>query len=178
MKVEPSIKINKDTTICITGHRPKSLPWGYNENIKTCRQFKHDLKEIFLNYIKNGKTTFLSGMAEGFDMISTEILLSLRKKYKNIEIIAVIPCINQEIKWSKKQQRRYHRLLKKCNNQIILSQKYTPTCMNDRNKFLVDHSSFVIACFNGKPSGTQNTLKYAQSKNLKIEIINPNLYKK
>ena len=161
----------REQTICLTGHRPKSLPWGYDETKESCIKFKQDLEIIFENAIKCGYKTFLSGMAEGFDMIGTEILLKLKKKH-NIQIIAVVPCLGQELKWSAKQQKRYNHILKQCDNKIVLSPKYTPTCMNDRNKFMVDNSGVCIACWNGKPSGTMNTISYAKHNNCKIKIIN------
>lgn len=160
----------REQTICLTGHRPKSLPWGYDETKESCIKFKQDLKIIFENAIKCGYKTFLSGMAEGFDMIGTEILLKLKKKH-NIQIIAVVPCLGQELKWNAKQQERYNQILKQCDNKIILSSQYTPTCMNERNKYMVDNSSVCIACWNGKPSGTRNTLLYAKQTNCKIKII-------
>ena len=49
--------------------------------------------------------------------------------------------------------------------------------MNERNKFMVERSSVVIACYNGKPSGTGNTLRYAKEKGCKIRIINPEDYR-
>ena len=165
----------KEQTICLTGHRPKSLPWGYDETKESCIKFKQDLEIIFENAIKCGYKTFLSGMAEGFDMIGTEILLKLKKKH-NIQIIAVVPCLGQELKWSPKQQKRYNQILKQCDNKIVLSPQYTPTCMNERNKFMVDNSSVCIACWNGKPSGTRNTLLYAKQTNCRIKIININRY--
>ena len=160
----------REQTICLTGHRPKYLPWGYDETKESCIKFKQDLEIIFENAIKCGYKTFLSGMAEGFDMIGTEILLKLKKKH-NIQIIAVVPCLGQELKWSAKQQKRYNHILKQCDNKIVLSLQYTPTCMNERNKFMVDNSSVCIACWNGKPSGTRNTLLYAKQTNCKIKII-------
>lgn len=160
----------REQTICLTGHRPKSLPWGYDETKESCIKFKQDLEIIFENAIKCGYKTFLSGMAEGFDIIGTEILLKLKKKH-NIQIIAVVPCLGQELKWSAKQQKRYNDILKQCDNKIVLSPKYTQTCMNERNKFMVDHSCICIACWNGKPSGTMNTLLYAKQNNCKIKII-------
>ena len=81
--------MEKINVVCLTGHRPKSLPWGYNEENLSCRIFKYDLKTIFVNAIEYGVHTFLTGMAEGFDMIATEILLELRGKYKNIKVVAV-----------------------------------------------------------------------------------------
>ena len=162
----------KGATVCLTGHRPKSLPWGYNENLQSCLKFKSDLKQVFIGAINYGLTTFLTGMAEGFDMIATEILLELRKTYQ-IKIIAVIPCLDQEIKWKPEQQARYRKIVEQCDDQIILAEQYTPTCMNDRNKYMVERSSVCIACWNGKPSGTGNTIRFAKESGLKIKIIDP-----
>ena len=168
--------MNKKTSVCLTGHRPKSLPWGYNEKLPNCKAFKKDLKELFSEAINYGFKIFYTGMAEGFDMIGTEILIKLRKFFKEIKIVAVIPCENQPQKWSKKQQKRYKTILKKCNEKIVISNQYTPTCMMERNKFLVNNSSLVIACFNGNASGTGKTIKYAKEKGLKIKIITPTNY--
>lgn len=170
MEISNKLEINKDTTACLTGHRPKSLPWGYDETKDNCIKFKKNLEQIFEGAIKYGLTTFLTGMAEGFDMIAAEILLELRKRH-NIQIIAVVPCLGQEIKWNPSQQKRYNQILKQCDNKIVLSPKYTPTCMNDRNKFMVDNSSVCVACWNGKPSGTSNTVLYAKQKKCKVKII-------
>lgn len=168
--------INKLETACLTGHRPDKLPWFYDETKENCIRFKEDLRQIFEGAIKYGLKNFLTGMAEGFDMIATEILLKLRNIY-NIKIIAVIPCLDQEKLWHPSQQDRYHKIIKQCNESIILSNIYTKTCMNDRNKYMVEHSSVVIACFNGSSSGTGNTIRFAKENGCKIKIINPNNYK-
>ena len=176
MNTNNKVKINKDTTACLTGHRPKSLPWGYNEAKESCIKFKQDLEKIFEGAIRYGLTTFLTGMAEGFDMIGTEVLLKLRERH-DIQIIAVVPCLGQEIKWKPSQQERYNDILKQCNDTIYLFPHYTPTCMNDRNKYMAKHSSVVIACWNGKPSGTENTIRFAKENGCKVRIININQYK-
>lgn len=162
----------KDTTACLTGHRPKSLPWGYDENLQSCLNFKSHLKQVLVGAINYGLSTFLTGMAEGFDMIATEILLELRKTYE-IKVIAVIPCLGQEIKWKPEQQTRYRKIIEQCDDKIILSEQYTPTCMNDRNQYMVKHSSVCLACWNGKPSGTGNTVCFAQQNGNKIKIVTP-----
>lgn len=123
---------------------------------------------VFEGAIKYGLKTFLTGMAEGFDMIGAEILFELRKSY-NIKVIAIVPCLGQELGWKPSQQERYKRILSQCDDVIVLSDHYYKNCMNDRNKYMVDHSSVCIACWNGGPSGTGNT------KGLKIRIINPNI---
>ena len=163
----------KSNTVCLTGHRPKSLPWGYDETEQTCIIFKEKLKKVLIGAIEYGFEIFLTGMAEGFDMIATELLIELRKKYKQIKIIAVIPCLGQEAKWREEQQKRYKKIINMCDKEIILSKHYTPTCMNERNKYMVDHSSVCIACWNGKPSGTGNTVYYAMQNGCRVRIIKP-----
>ena len=86
-------------TACITGHRPSKLPWRYDETKENCNRFKNDLRIVFEGAIKYGFKNFFTGMAEGFDMIATEILLELKNTYKDIKIIAVIPCLGQEKNW-------------------------------------------------------------------------------
>ena len=166
------MKINKNSTVCLTGHRPKSLPWGYNENNLSCINFKNKIRIVFEKLINDGFTTFLTGMAEGFDMIGTEILLELKKKH-NLQIIAIVPCLEQEKKWKPNQQIRYRQILQQCDDKIILSSHYTKTCMNERNRFLVEHSSICVACWNGKPSGTGNTVRFARTNGNDLIIINP-----
>lgn len=168
------IDFDKSKTLCLTGHRPKGLPWGYNENDAKCILFKNSCKKIFVSAIEFGITNFITGMAQGFDMLGTELLIELKKVYKHIKIVAVIPCKNQEIKWNETYKIRYRNILKHCDKQIILNETYTPTCMNDRNKFMVDNSAYCIACYNGKPSGTKNTILYAKKTGVKVKILNPN----
>lgn len=38
---------------------------------------------------------------------------------------------------------------------------YSRACFQIRNEWMVNHSSLVIAVFNGQPSGTKNTIDYA-----------------
>ncbi|MBE5758204.1 MAG: DUF1273 domain-containing protein [Clostridiales bacterium] len=166
-----------EETACLTGHRPKSLPWGYNEEKENCIRFKKDLYKLFTGAIEYGLKNYMVGMAEGFDMIGCETLINLKKNHKEIFVIAVVPCKNQEIKWKPEQQKKYHTLLKKCDAVIILQEEYTTDCMNKRNKYMVEHSSVVIACYNGKPSGTGNTIRFAKEKGCKVRIINPDEYK-
>lgn len=37
------ILINKNETICLTGHRQKSFPWGYDESRESCLRFKEEV---------------------------------------------------------------------------------------------------------------------------------------
>lgn len=147
------------------------------KNKNSCIKFKNDLFKIFTGAIEYGLTNYLIGMAEGFDMIGAEVLIELRKKHKHIKIVAVVPCRNQQVRWSENQQKRYEKILSKCDEVIVLAERYTATCMNDRNRFMVEQSSVAIACFNGKPSGTAKTIRFAKVSGCKVKIINPEEYR-
>ena len=160
--------------ICFTGHRPKSLPWGYDETKESCILFKNVMFSIIEKAILNGYTYFISGMALGIDMICAEIVLNLKKKYKNIILECAIPCLNQEKQWPLSEQERYRKILHKADIvHYVSKEEYSNTCMNDRNNYMVEQSDVVIAVWNGKPSGTGNTVKMARNAGKKIRIVNP-----
>lgn len=170
------LNIIKEETACNTGHRPLGLPWGYNETRPSCIKFKEDLKKLYIGAINYGLTTFLTGMAEGFDMIAAETIIELQNDFPNIKLIAVIPCKGQEKNWKPKQQERYWKILGHCDDKIILSDHPTQECFNERNLWMVQHSSVCIACWSGKRSGTGNTVRFAQENGCKVRIINPEDY--
>ena len=45
--------------------------------------------------------------------------------------------------------------------------------MQDRNKYMVDNSDYVIAVWNGTGSGTGSAVKYALSKDKFVICIDP-----
>lgn len=167
-------KFNKSKTCCFTGYRPQKCPWGFNEKDKRCLIVKKITNQTIIDAINNGFNTFITGMALGFDMICAEIVLKLKKKYKNIKIFAALPCENQDKLWNKKQKLRYKKILKKIDKIIYTSTEYSGAeCMIKRNHFMVENSSMIIALFDGKSGGTEKTVKYAKKQGLDIVIINP-----
>lgn len=42
---------------------------------------------------------------------------------------------------------------------------------------MVEQSDVVIAVWNGKPSGTSNTIRFAKENGCKVRIINPEDYR-
>ncbi len=160
--------------VSFTGHRPKSLPWGYDENKQSCVAFKKVMYEIIEKAIVNNFTYFITGMALGVDMICAEIVLGLKNKYKDVQLECAIPCLNQEKRWLAVQQRRYNDILNKADYITYVNKnEYTEECMNERNKYMVDNSDVVIAVWNGKPSGTGNTVLMAKNSGKKIRVVNP-----
>lgn len=173
-EISSCIKELNSKTCCFTGHRPQSLPWKYNEQDKRCLIMKERLRKEIEKAIKNGYTTFISGMALGFDMICAEMVLELKKTFSFIKLIGAIPCKTQDRFWNEKDKRRYKDLLGKLDKVRCLYDNYVGSeCMLERNRFMINNSSLVIALFNGTNGGTKKTLEYAKKQKIKIIVITP-----
>ncbi len=160
-------------TVCFTGHRNQKLPWGFNTNDFRYKLTMIETKNIIENCILNGKEHFISGMAIGFDMMCAEIVLNLKKKYPHITLECALPCKNQEIKWTKNIQKKYHKILKNADKIRCVFDYYTKDCMQERNKYMVNSSSMVIALFDGQSGGTKKTIEYAKRQDKEIIVISP-----
>ncbi len=92
---------------CFTGHRPQSLPCGFDEEHDACLKIKYQLKRLIKGLIdKKNVTHFISGGALGVDMWAMEIVLELKEKYPNITLEAAVPCRSQADCWNKKLHER------------------------------------------------------------------------
>lgn len=91
-------------------------------------------------------------------------MLELRQTHprQNITLETILPCENQARKWRREESQRYLEILKRCDTVLPLQKSYTRDCMNQRNRYMVDHSQFVIAVWDGQPSGTGGTIRYVK----------------
>ncbi len=161
----------REYTCCFTGHRPLRLPWGMNETDPRCIDLKERLRTTLEETYNNGYRHFICGMAIGCDMYFAEAVLDLRSKYSDLTLEAAVPCDSQSDKWNRKQKETYFSLLSACNIVTYVSHMYSPDCMMKRNQYMIDHSSLLIACFNGRSSGTMNTILYAERAGVKTVIL-------
>ena len=160
----------KENTCCFTGHRPMKLPWGMNENDPRCIELKAELYARLEGAYELGYRNFVCGMAIGCDMYFAEAVLELRANHPDVHMEAAIPCGAQPERWHKKERLRYNRLIDSADEVNVLQLAYTPDCMMKRNRYMVDKSSMIIACFDGRPGGTMSTVLYAQRAGLKVII--------
>ena len=162
------------TACAFTGHRPKSFPWDYDESAPSCILLKEVLATQISALAEQGVTDFLSGMAQGTDLWCAQIVLDLRKTDPALKLHCVLPCKGQESKWTASAQERYRSILAQANEVVYVGQEYNRDCMLKRNRYLVDHSSILLAVYNGTwRSGTGATVRYAQKLNREIIIIDP-----
>ena len=163
-----------EAACAFTGHRPKSFPWGYDENAPSCVLLKEVLASQISALAEQGVTDFLSGMAHGVDLWCAQIVLDLRKTNPALKLHAILPCEGQERKWTASAQEHYRSILAQANEGIYVGQEYSRNCMLKRNRCLVDHSSILLAVYNGTyQSGTGMTVRYAQRLKREIIIIDP-----
>ena len=164
----------KEKVCAFTGHRPQNLPFGFNENDARCDRIKELLRFSIEKLItEKGVTTFISGMAIGVDTYAAEIVLEMKKKYPRIKLEAAIPCETQAVKWREKDRERYFGIIEQCDIETLLQTKYTADCMQKRNEYMVDKSDYIIAVWDGKPSGTVKTVKYAERIGKTVIRISP-----
>ena len=162
------------TACAFTGHRPKSFPWDYDESAPSCILLKEVLATQISALAEQGVTDFLSGMAQGTDLWCAQIVLDLRKTDPALKLHCVLPCKGQESKWTASAQERYRSILAQANEVVYVGQEYNRDCMLKRNRYLVDHSSILLAVYNGTwRSGTGATVRYAQKLKREIIIIDP-----
>lgn len=165
---------NKEQTVCFTGHRSQKLPWRFNELDERCLAMKRTLRVEIEKAIQRDYKTFLCGMALGFDTICAETVIDLKKIYSEVQLIGAIPCRTQDSKWADKDKKRYRELLQNLDGIRCIYDEYIGVeCMLERNRYMVDNSSLMIALFNGKLGGTKSTIDYAKKQGLEIVIIQP-----
>ncbi len=159
-------KNNKTICACFTGHRPSKLDISENEA-------KSVLYKEIIKSINNGYRIFISGMACGVDMWAAEIIISLKKEYPHIKLVAAVPFEGFEKKWSSKHKDEFNSILNQANDVEYICPNFSYNCFQMRNKWMVDHSPKVIAVWNGTSGGTKNTIDYAKKCNIKTINVYP-----
>jgi len=169
------MKGRKYMKVCaFTGHRPKSFPWKYNEAALDCVMLKEVLAKQINLLADRGVTDWLSGMAQGVDLWCAQVVLDLRKKNPALKLHCVLPCEGQESKWTASAQERYRSILAQANDVIYVGQEYSRDCMLERNRYMVDRASILLAVYNGTwRSGTGATVRYALKQGREVIIIDP-----
>ncbi len=161
---------DRQTTCCFTGHRPSGLPWGTDESDPRCLALKFELSARLEGLAAGGYRHFICGMAQGCDLYFAEAVLALRQKQPELTLEAAVPCPTQSSRWNAAQRQRYESILAQCDKVTLLQETYTRDCMMRRNRYMVDHSSVLLAAYAGSSGGTQNTILYARRQGV-VDIL-------
>ena len=153
---------NKAETVCFTGHRTID----YSLSVRIPPLLKGKLEEL----IQRGATCFRAGGAMGFDTIAALCVLELKERYPNITLELKLPCREQARYWESRSVTVYDYIIKRADSVEYVSDRFTPTCMHERNRRLVDGSDVCIAFLTKSQGGTAYTFGYALERGL--EVIN------
>lgn len=151
----------EEQSVTFTGHR--FIPYGKLSLLKVA------LKNIILELYAKGYSNYYCGMAMGFDLLSAEVVLSLKAECKELRLIAVVPYRNQDERFSFADKKRYHSILNRADETILLCENYYQGCLLRRNDYMLARSNQVIAYFDGEnKGGTFYTCRNAQVKGLPV----------
>ncbi|MBR7092281.1 MAG: DUF1273 family protein [Clostridia bacterium] len=152
---------------CFTGHRV--LPAGREEEIR------RRLVALVQARVAEGYGAFYDGGAQGFDLLAGETLLALRQSGAPVQLRMALPCRDQAADWPAWQQRRYQALLEAADEVIFLADAYTPGCMQQRDRYMVEHSDACIAYLIHRGGGTAYTVRCARRKGCPVYLLYPEL---
>jgi len=153
-------------TMCFTGHRPDKLPWGSDETSESYRAFRLKLMAAIYHAVEEGYAHFITGMAEGIDLMAAEIVLELRAARPDITLECALP-------YRKNGSARFQRILQQADTITAVSENYHSACMRMRNRYMVDQSDMVLAVYTGSSGGTKQTIEYARAQGKKVQMLAP-----
>jgi len=149
------VVMEKETTCCFTGHRPEKLDVPKEVVIQ-------QLDVAIQDAIRDGYTTFLSGVSRGVDLWAAELLVQYRQSIPNVKLVCAVPFEGFGLHWKNDWTEKFVRILHAADSVQYVCKGYSRSAYQERNQWMVDRVSLVIAAYNGKSGGTKNTIAYAE----------------
>lgn len=171
-------------TVCFTGHREKSIePFEDNPLYRTITVSA--VKLMLYRYIDlavdKGYNCFISGLATGTDLWAAEYVVKKKQSGKKLTLIGALPYLRHAERFPSEYRLMLQDVEKNADLLVVTNDSpniiygkgkaYTSSSLyRDRNYFMVDNSSAVIAFFNSGQSisGTYQTLSYAEKRGREI----------
>ena len=147
-------------TCCFTGHRI----------LKITPELVQRLRKAIIDVIGKGATDFYDGGALGWDLLCAEIVIELKAKYSDIKLHLILPCPQKEQTkvWNTAQVEKYEKILNTADSVTAVSEHYTKDCMRRRNQQLVDLADCCICYCKNPRSGTGQTVRMAEHKEIPV----------
>lgn len=122
------------------------------------------IKNLVLEFEKNGVYEFYAGGALGFDYIASKAVIEAKKTKPHICLRLLLPCYGSEKKWN--DIRKFEFQMLKVNSdsiEYVSEDKYYDGCMQKRNIRMAELCGTCIAFCKTDKSGTKKTMDYAKS---------------
>lgn len=163
MTIMNDLKFDRTVSAAFTGHRF----YDFSQRVFIQERLTSAISEAYDHGIRN----FISGFALGIDLMAAQLVQSLKCNLPGISLTVAIPFAGQAERYNIYDKRVYGRLLELADKVIVLSDCYYPRCFLDRDEFMVENASYLIAYYDGREKGgTYYTIKKARARG--IPIIN------
>lgn len=159
-------------TVCFSGHRTKSLP---TEPIHGVHPFV--LIQILLFFLieealDDGYRYFINGGAEGVDLwAATYIMHKMQAGRTDLHLISALPAPRHIQLYHGETRFRLYRILEQSEAVIYVSRQRKRNYNLIRNAYMTDHATRLLAVVKNDKSGTGNTIRQAQEKQLALRIL-------
>ena len=150
----------EEKTCCVTGHR--DIP---KERLDYVEQ---ELRREVQAAIEDGFTRFISGFAEGADLMFAAIVVEEKVQHPEFYLEAAIPYPGR----LKSKDQQFQKLLKACDGIKVVCNTYSKSCFFQRNRYMVAESQRVIAVYDGRErGGTLFTMREAHAVRREVRVI-------
>ena len=147
-------------TCCVTGHR--DIPKEYLDYVE------QELRREVQAAIEDGFTRFISGFAEGVDLMFAAIVVEEKVRHPELFLEAAIPYPGR----LKTKDQQFQKLLKSCDGTKVVCDTYSKSCFLQRNRYMVAESLRVIAVYDGRErGGTLFTMRDAHAAGREVRVI-------
>ena len=142
----------EEKTCCVTGHR--NIPSYHTEAVR------QGLEQAVCQAVADGYTAFISGFADGVDLMFAEIVSRAMQENPKIKLIAALPYRKRLETLQKRECTKV--LIEQCAEIYVAAEEYLPSVYVKRNRYMVERSDRVIAVYDGRDSGgTVGTIRLA-----------------
>ena len=125
-----------------------------------------------------GCRDFYVGGALGFDTLAAREVIRFRMFHPDARLILLLPCMNQDERWSGSQRSAYEHILSSADEISYIAENYFDGCMRERNLRLAECADMVIAYVGRSRSGAAQTARMAESLGKKVYNLYPTLEEK
>lgn len=132
-------------TCCVTGHR--DIPEEQIDDVKQSLEREVD------RAIRDGFTSFLSGFAEGTDLLFAEIVAERIAENPALQLRAAIPYRGRLEALKETEQTK--KLLDLCTEIYVAAETYNPGVYAKRNRCMVERSERVLPSTMGAKKAVQ-----------------------
>lgn len=132
-----------------------------------------ELRQLLEELYAEGARRYLCGMAWGFDLSAGEAVVQHKLLHEDVELVAVEPFAEFRSLFRGEDAERYDALIAAADCRVVVGENNVGAYMR-RNDYLVDHSSLVVAWWDGRrDGGTAYTALRARCKGREVVNLYP-----